>query len=267
MYFYMAYPGSTGDADSEEWYTQSWTQVYFDATPPALGSFNGSAFWYNWRDLKDYTQSTLYAWKDQTWQPATSKIINAQWEETPNVQGDANEYSSAVYKIEDLYATFKAVRQQCLTRDILYQGRGEYLVYNVVGEELPAGSYYMEDSFHQSYVFTTTEDLVPGSRLKYKFTGDSYRYVEQYALVDGNEIKTVLEAKDWPMDAVGYNNDKKDIIIVDKTEHYTRLEPVEYEGENTGLISLMRRFQEVSDEAYEERLATYQQAQNKIAEL
>lgn len=163
------------------------------------------------------------------------------------------------YDIKDTWSLFGAVYNSCLERDRLYQGYKNYMTYTVADEELLAGNYYFVGPYNDYYVFTTKENLPVGSTLSLNLFES---WIEQ--TLDG--VQSTIETKKRPFDGVRYNNDEKDMIIVEK-EHYRLLAPLESHGDHRGIIDFVRKLKLLSDEAYGVKYAAYRAAQDEIARL
>lgn len=246
MYFYF------GDG-TDECYAQDWAPVYFEGSIPVNAV--KPAYWFNWAELAGRDAATLYALTDDGWVRATNDVIKTSWVLT----GD-KDLKDIPYDIEDTWKMFGTVYHSCTERDRLYQGYNNFVKYQVENEELLAGNYYFVDDYGDFYVFTTKENLGIGSMLTYDaFNG----WINQ---VNADGVQTTIETKKKPFDGVRYNNDEKDMIIVEK-EHFRLLTPTVSSGELRGIIEFIRKLRALADDAYGVKLQAYLAAQEAIAEL
>lgn len=127
-------------------------------------------------------------------------------------------------------------------------------------EELEAGNYYIADQYGVFHVFTTEENLSLHSKLQY----DAHnRWITQ---INAEGVATTLEVKDYRQDNVMYNNDQKDLIVIEK-EHFIRLSPTVPSGSIRGIVEFISSFQRLSDSAYEESVARYTLLQQEYQKL
>lgn len=246
MYFYF------GDG-ADDCYAKTWAPVYYSGSIPTTAV--KPAYWFNWAELTGWDSATLYALTDNGWEKATNKVIKGSWVLT----GD-KDLKDIPYDIEDTWKLFGTVYHTCMERDRLYQGYNNFTTYTVETEELLAGNYYFVDGYGDYYVFTTKENLPIGSTLAF----DAFNGWIDQTTPDG--VHTTVETKKKPFDGVRYNNDEKEMIIVEK-EHFRLIEPTVDSGELRGIIEFIRKLKALSDEAYGIKLKAYLDAQAAITAL
>lgn len=246
LYFYF------GDGSST-CYASDWAPVYYSASVPTNAT--QPAYWYNWGELDGWDASTLYVLTESGWTKATNSIVASHWEETLNP-----DHPNIIYDVEDTWQYFGTIYNACVERDRLYKGYTNYQKYNVTSASLTPGNYYFEDDYGDYYVFSLPESIGFGSSLvRDAFNG----WIIQ---TDEHGVKTTLELKKKPFDGVMYDSSDPLVLIIEK-EKYTKLSPTSSIGDLRGIIAFIDRFNTLSDDVYEIKLAAHLAAQQEFLDL
>ena len=250
--------------------------VYFQTAAPGtdIAEANGYAWWWKFDPKKnpDASPSELYfcyaangdlSWKPVMWDnkmpPLEKNTYWYNWHEAVLYHERDGQWTALSSPEQQKVAKmFGTVCRAGKTRDQYYQGYFENYTY-VVSDELPAGNYYIRSDYDTLWVFSTKERLTTTDKLSYD-TKDGW--VEQ----THNGVLSTLEAKSYRYDNVMYDEADDTLIVIDEVV-YRPLAPVAREGELKGILRYMEMWPDLADQAYEEDLLRYQNAQNDLRTL